>query len=136
MKRLISSLVLGVVAAACLSGCSRVPEILWGATAGSGLYGACGWTQDEKQSEALAVSPEFNERLARQFPPGSDEQRLMGTLTAVGFRSIGTCDDDKSIRILRYEGRVVLAMTADVYCRADSHGKILWTKGFVEYEGL
>jgi hypothetical protein len=138
-KRFTPSLVLGLAAVAWLCGCSsNVPEILRGATSVGGSGDVCPHSRyPGLQGGPLGLSPEFNERLAKQFPPGSDEQRMLGTLTAVGFRSVGTCDEDKSIRILRFDGHGVLVdVTAVLYWKADSRGKILWTKGFVYYTSL
>jgi hypothetical protein len=141
MGRFTPSLVLGLAAVAWLCGCgsNNIPEILRGATDPGGSGTVCPHARlPQLQRSPLGLSPEFNERLARQFPPGSDEQKLVGTLTAVGFQSIGTCEEDKSIRILRFDRRddVFPGVTAWVYWKDDSRGKILWTKGFVAYTSL
>ena len=59
-------------------------------------------------------------------------------MAAAGFRSIGRCDQDESIRIFRFDkrGSGIVDVTAVVYWKADSQGKILWTKGFVAYTSL
>jgi hypothetical protein len=135
-----TTLVLGLAATAawcCGCGSNDIPEILQGATAGGGYWGACPRTP-EQQRHPLALSPEFNARLASRFPPGSSEQTLVGALAATGFRSIGTCDQDESIRIFRFDkrGSGIVDVTAVVYWKTDSQGKILWTKGFVAYTSL
>jgi hypothetical protein len=133
------TLVLSLAAMAWFSGCGSndTPEILQGVTASGGYWGACPRTP-EQQRLPLALSPEFNARLASRFPPGSSEQTLVGALAAMRFRSMGRCDEDESIRIFRFDKRRggIVDVTAAVYWKADSQGKILWTKGFVAYTSL
>jgi hypothetical protein len=114
----------------------RIPEIVRGATAGGGHWGACPASQivhppDMKE----AISPEFNARLARKFPPGSSEQILIQTLKTEGFGPPRECDFDPSVKWseFRSNGNEVVAQA---YWKSDSKGALLWTKGFVGYTFL
>jgi hypothetical protein len=129
---------LGAYALALLVGCSSgIPEILQGVTAGGGYWGACPRPHEE-QDRPLAISPELNARLSSRFPPGTAETTLTNALAGMGFRPSGSCDEDRTIRSLRFDkrGSGLVDVTAVVYWQADSQGKILWTKGFVAYTSL
>ena len=106
MRRFSPTLALGLAATAWICGCSShdIPEVPQGVTAGGGYWGACPRAPEEEKYP-LAPSPEFNTRLTTRFPPGSSEQRLVDSLAASGFRSVGTCDQDRSIRIFRLDRR-------------------------------
>ena len=121
----------------CSFGSNGVPDILQGVTAAGGHWGAC--PRDvAAQGSPLAVSPEFDARLASRFPPGSSEKRLTSALDQMGFKSIGSCEDDRTVRISRYDkrGSGLVDVTAVVYWQADSESTIRWTKGFVAYTSL
>jgi hypothetical protein len=125
----------GAMAAAVLSGCGseRIPAILRGVSAGGGYWGACP-RRPENQSSPLAVSPEFNGRLASRFPPGTAASALVSALTAEGFKAAGSCETDSSISILSFNDKDAIPnVTAQVYWQADSTGRITWTMGFVAY---
>jgi len=114
----------------------RVPEIVRGATARGGWVGICPdpryWHPPETEE---AISPEFNARLAKRFPPGSSEQVLIDTLKAEGFGAPQECDFDRTIKFIefRLNGNEVVALA---YWKAESTKKIVWTKGLVEYTFL
>jgi hypothetical protein len=127
-----------IVSAAVLSGCGseRIPEILRGVSAGGGYWGACP-RRIENESSPLALSPEFDARLASRFPPGTADSVLVSGLTAEGFKSAGSCESDPSIRILAFvDKNTTPEVTAQVYWQADLTGRIAWTKGFVAYTFL
>jgi hypothetical protein len=129
-------LLLGL-ATACSS--SKIPEILRGVSAGGGYWGACP-RPDWASKSPLAISPEFNDRLATRFPPGSPESRLIEDLSREGFVMMGACESAPTIRIMTFKaegiGLVVSEIGASAYWQADANGKIVWTKGFVAYTGL
>jgi hypothetical protein len=131
-------LFLGATSPAVLSGCGskKIPEILRGVSAGGGYWGACP-RRVENESSPLAVSPEFNARLASKFPPGTADGALVSGLTAEGFKPAGSCESDPSIRILAFEDKNTIPnVTAQVYWHSDLTGRITWTKGFVAYTFL
>ena len=127
-----------LLAAACITatfGCSDgTPEILQGVSAGGGLWGACPG-MPFAQNHPSAISPELNARLASRFPPGTPEKVLVNALLRMGFKTAGSCKDDGTIHILRFDeqGSGFVKTKADVYWQASAEGKILWTKGFVRY---
>jgi hypothetical protein len=129
---------------ACSSNRSIVPPILQGATAQGGWWGACPpSTQTETDSmkamRQLALSPEFNERLRNDFPPGSPAQTLVDSLLNQGFRYAGYCKSDQSIKLTTFyakgSGILPYATIAEAYWQTDGD-RIVWTKGFVSYSGL
>lgn len=77
-------------------------------------------------------------RLSSRFPPGTAETTLANALAGMGFRPSGSCDEDRTIRSVRFDkrGSGLVDVTAVAYWQADSQGKILWTKGFVAYTSL
>jgi len=123
---------------ACAS--DKVPEILRGVSAGGGYWGACPSPQWAPKQDELAISPEFNDRLATRYPPGSAEIRLLEDLTREGFKDSGHCESEPAIRIMAFHadgiGLLVSAITAQAYWQSDAQGRIVWTKGFVAYTGL
>jgi hypothetical protein len=128
-------LLICVEAVAGLLGCGsdNIPEILRGVSAGGGYWGACPRDRDFESSPA-ALSPEFNARLERRYPPGSPDTVLVSELTAAGFKSAGACKSDPNIRILAFDDKVTIPnVVAEVYWQADSNGRMTWTKGFVRY---
>lgn len=135
--RWVAVLVLGVSACS-----SNVPELLRGASAGGGYWGACPPPKEigARTSLSLALSPEFNSRLAAEFPPGSAEKDLIATLRHQGFQPAGTCPTDARIKIWGFHaegsGFSGPAITAQAYWQADSQDRVVWTKGFVAYTGL
>lgn len=88
----------------------------------------------------LAVSPEVEQRLRDQFPPGSDDQRLISSLTAQGFSLVKPCETDQTIQRASFfqKGTGILPydIFASVYWKIDDQRHIIWTKGFVSYSGL
>ena len=124
-----------VGSAGALYGCGsgRTPEILRGVSAGGGYWGACPRNQDFESSPA-ALSPEFNARLERRYPPGSPDTIFVSELTAAGFKSAGVCNSDPNINILAFDDKVTIPnVVAEVYWQSDSNGRMAWTKGFVRY---
>jgi len=125
---------------AVLSGCgsNNIPEILQGASAVGGYWGACPRSLDDEKRYPQGLSPEFNARLAKKFPQGSADKALVSELAADGFRPAGSCEADPSIKFLVFDskGRGAPNVSATVYWQADLSGRITWTKGFVAYTFL
>jgi hypothetical protein len=135
-----------------LSGClessastTPLPPLLQKATAGSGWSSACP-SRNEKEQKMIettgqfAVSPEVEQRLRDQFPPGSNESRLIAALTTQGFKQEAPCETDQTIQRASFfrKGTGILPydIGATVYWKIDEQGRIVWTKGFVAYGGL
>ena len=81
----------------------------------------------------LALSPELNVRLMKEFPPGSPASRLNKELVREGFRLDAPCDEDKSIHTASYlqEHYVLYQLQSSVYWKFDRQNKLIWTMGFV-----
>jgi hypothetical protein len=131
-------LVLGL--AAMTTGCGSPPEILRNVTAGGGYWGSCPPDRhpDRPNMGPIALSPEFNSRLKTRFPPGTPQEKLVSTLEAQGFKSVGPCSADATIQIWTYSGPSggIFDITGTAYWQTDAQGKILWTEGFVAFDGL
>jgi len=120
------------------------PAILLSVTAG-GLPSCLGLTETEARARdpkyrPFRVSPEFNERLMQEFPPGTTEDRLVTSLVGQGFGGVSPCEADSSIRSVEFNqhggGMAVFRIGATVFWKVDSANTIIWTKGFVIYYGL
>jgi hypothetical protein len=122
-----------------------VPPILRGVTARGGWWGACPPMSDSEAESRrimreLAISLEFDSRLASAFPPGSPQTALIDSLVGQGFVLSGECKADSTIRIASFHangrGFIAYATNAQAYWQVDTDGRIVWTKGFVSYTGL
>lgn len=91
-------------------------------------------------ASGLAVSPEVDRRLRDEFPPGSNDDRLVAVLKAQGFKFVAACETDQTIRRASFfqkgTGLVPYDVDANVYWKIDGQRRIVWTKGFVAYSGL
>jgi hypothetical protein len=84
-----------------------------------------------------AASPVLNQRLAEEFPMGTNEYTLVAGLTKIGFGPIKECEKDSSIREAYYFSHNGLSDTqAKVYWRVDAHNKLMWIRGYISYSGL
>jgi hypothetical protein len=129
-----------IALAAIVCGCGSAPEILRNVSAAGGYWGGCPPDRHPGPRDVgpLALSPEFNARLVTRFPAGTPQERLISTLSSQGFKSVGPCPADATIKILTYSGPSggIFDMTATAFWQTDAQGKILWTEGFVEFNGL
>jgi len=121
------------------------PPLLVNVTAGSGWWGACPpATNTEAQmiqtSGKLALSPELDQRLLNEFPPRSNESRIIEALIKQGFEMLPPCKTDQAIHragSMQHEGGgLTYRIRADVFWKVDQSNAIVWTKGFVAYDGL
>jgi hypothetical protein len=87
-----------------------------------------------------AGATEFDERLSTMFPRGSDSSQLGEALRKMNFMIEGTCETDASIKFARFDqaglGNYLFPLTAIVYWKVDSQGKVVWTKGSISFTGL
>ena len=96
----------------------------------------------EVAREGLADAPELDRRLKAEFPPGTAEIELVTNLQKIGFRPTGSCKDDGTIHIARYDQPpqpdvfLFFTMTATIYWKIDENDKVVWSKGFVVYNAL
>jgi len=92
------------------------------------------------KGSGIAISPELDARLKQQFPPGTSEQALVNALMSQGFKRVGSCHTDASIQQASFSkpgtGILPYDIGADVYWKHDDRGRIVWTKGLVQYSGL
>jgi hypothetical protein len=85
-----------------------------------------------------AMSPELNQKLAAQFPPGSSAVSLVRTLTAQGFKLTGPCQTDSTIHRAGFGGPTsgsIFEPRAEIYWKTEGD-TVAWTKGFVMFVGL
>ncbi len=93
------------------------------------------------QKYGLAISPDLQQRLEQQFPPGTSEDALAHALHEQGFSAVGApCKNEPSIHASGFqqyaEGVLSHPMTASVFWKVDEAGKIQWIKGSVAFTGL
>ena len=112
-----------------------LPPLLAGVKAGSGTFGDCPHT-----AEQAGGSVELNRRLTAQFPPGSDQAKLSGSLAQQGFELLGACKSDPQVQIAVFRqqpgGGFSFDMTAIVFWQADAAGTIQWARGDVIFTGV
>ena len=87
-----------------------------------------------------ALSPELTQRLTRQFPEGSDANRLVQTLKEQGFDFHSPCKGLPAIHLseFRQSGGQLFGpypIWAQVVWEQDDAGRIMWTKGTVAFTG-
>jgi hypothetical protein len=136
MRRLLVLVVLAALSIWAVAACrDQLPPLVRGTTAVGGRGDACPHQDDH---EVLALSPELNQRLRDEFPPGSREDRLIATLIEQGFTIDSgrgddqACKNDKSVHGADfYRVLWIGTKSAVVYWKTDQHGNLLWTKGFV-----
>lgn len=73
------------------------------------------------------------QRLSVAYPAGSDPETLRAALLADGFKMLAPCTNEPSIQHASFQQ---LGMAATVAWKLSPAGKIEWTKGFVDYDGL
>ena len=113
------------------------PALLRGVGAGGGYVSACPPLRPDAK---LALSPELNIRLLREFPPGTAEAHLLGELVKMGFSQPRACEGDPTTRsaFFKQHGGSLNhpAMAARVFWKVDDSGALVWTKGFAAFEGV
>lgn len=149
-KRLLEAcLVIGLTTftSGCLNPTPPLPPLLKNVSGTGGWWGACPpMTENEahlKDGAPLALSPELGRRLMQLFPPGTNERRLVENISAQGFKTMGPCQGDNSIRsasFIQKDGGILafptLPITAEVFWKVDQESNVVWTKGFVRFTGL
>ena len=111
-----------------MSSPSPLPPLLKGRLTG-GIADGC------SHGHILAgVSPEFNQRLAEQFPAGTRTEQLVRTLDEQGFH-LEPCTRDPTIWQATFCGQSGWRSgpRAHVYWKSDSAGRITWAGGYVFY---
>lgn len=88
-----------------------------------------------------ALSPELTERLAHQFPTGSDAGQLERSLLSQGFRVIrAPCPTAPAIHLAEFRqtggGFFAYPIFAQVAWEQNDAGRLVWTKGSVTFTGL
>jgi hypothetical protein len=127
-----------------IGGCTQValPPLLRNVSSGGGSTDVCP-TEGGDVSNSLAMigsasSPELDQRLQREFPPGSGEGGLVNVLIEQRFVVQATpCGTDSSIHlaIFRQTKGLFFPTMATVWWKVDQQNNIVWTEGFVFYDG-
>jgi hypothetical protein len=117
-----------------------LPPLLRNLPATRGYVSACPLPPDLARLGMIpADASEFNARLARMFPTGLPEARMVETLSTLKFEILHACEFDSSIRTARFDqhgfGPYMFPLWAGVYWKVDLDGNIEWTKGFIAYTG-
>jgi hypothetical protein len=116
------------------------PALLEHVSGASGWFGGCPPLSKQEAAErtAEALSPELNQKLAAQFPPGSSADSLIRTLTAQGFKLTGSCQNDSTIHRAGFRGPTrgsIFETQAEIYWKTEGD-TLVWIKGFVMFSGL
>jgi hypothetical protein len=118
------------------------PPLLEHVTGASGWFGGCPPRNEQEAAGRAAMgealSPELNQKLAAQFPPGSSADSLVRTLSEQGFKLAEACQNDSTIRRAWFQGPMrgaIFETRAEIYWRTEGDA-LVWTKGFVMFIGL
>ncbi len=118
------------------------PPLLEHVTAVSGWFGGCPPRNVQEAAERArtgeALSPELNQKLALQFPPGSSADSLAKALSKQGFAPGEACENDPTIRRATFRGPIrgsIFDINAEIYWKAEGD-TLVWTKGFVFFIAL
>jgi hypothetical protein len=118
------------------------PPLLQHVTAAGGWSGGCPPRNNQEAAMRAklgeALSPELNRKLAEQFPPGSPAAALARTLTEQRFEPGASCQNDLTIHSAVFSGPTrgaIFNIHAVVYWKTDNE-TLVWTKGFVAFDGL
>jgi hypothetical protein len=115
------------------------PALLQHVSGASGWFGGCPPGSNEPpRMGGEALSPELNQKLTAQFPPGSSADALVRTLTAQGFKPTGTCETDSTIHRAGFGGPTrgsIFETHAEIYWKTEGD-TVIWTKEFVMFMGL
>ncbi|WP_296738659.1 hypothetical protein [Mesorhizobium sp.] len=134
-------LILWLACCAAITSCGQdVPPLLQGVSARGGWYGGCPRPASASK-EKPALSPELDQRLRVQFPPGTPASKLSTTLVNQGFTIGSPCKEDTSIKVANYiqkeDGILLLTRTeSSVFWKVHEQENIVWTQGFVMFIGL
>lgn len=127
-----------------LAGCSAspaTPPLLEGVTSQGGWWSnGCPEKEGAQPRTSEALSPELTARLRREFPSGTPAATLEMSLRRQGFGQIRECDGEPSVRTATFRERggglfQLYSTFAVVAWKQDETGKILWTKGHVDFTG-
>jgi hypothetical protein len=113
-----------------------LPPLLVGARAGFGNWSGC--------EGGDGVSPDLEQRLREQFPPGSSDAPLVAALERQGFATPSFCGPYSTARYACYLGLkdsttgkpIPNDVSACVYWKVDDANRIIWTHGYLHFLSL
>jgi hypothetical protein len=118
------------------------PLMLRHVTAGGGSTDICPPRDEQaarwRRGSPEALSSELDQRLAQQFPPGSQGPMLFQSPMAQGFEQLPACETDSSIHKAMYKGPAAFLadILAVVYWKTNDDNAIVWTKGVASLDSL
>lgn len=119
-----------------------LPPLAMGASTTGGSNSLCEPGSGPGSTPATAShSSEINQRLVRDFPPGSPAVLLRRSLVRQGFKLDGSCSPDRSVQLAEFrqrEGNGITAMPAfvTVYWKEDGAARLVWATGDIAFTGL
>lgn len=137
----------GIVAFVATGACSEavsppLPSLAIGATTTGGSNSLCRPDYEQGSTPATAShSPEINQKLNRDFPPGSPAILLRRSLVRQGFQMHGPCSPDRSISVATFRQRGGNGITSfpvfvSAYWKEDGGGRLVWASGDIAWTGL
>jgi hypothetical protein len=119
------------VIAPLLAGC--LPPLIRGAQAVGGNVPSCPRSGLVSDVDFQHGNPDLGQRLLAKHPDGSKASALVIDLRRQGFELQGACPTDASVRWAMHRSWLG---QANVYWKTDPAENLIWTRGYVEWDGL
>jgi hypothetical protein len=111
---------------------AATPPILRGTTSRGESNNGC---PADLPPDKIGISPDFSQRLAREFPPGTPSKVIETELARQGF-VISPCPYEADVKAARVTVTGFGTLTGVAYWKVDRNDKVVWTVGFSEISGL
>ncbi len=113
---------------------AATPPILRGTTSRGEWNNGCPADQPRRPDE-IEMSPDFSQRLAAEFPPGTPSKVIETKLARQGF-AISHCPYEADVMAAKVTVTGIGTLTGTAYWKVDRNDKVVWTIGFSEISGL
>ena len=122
-----------IVTLTALGACYHQPPLIEDATIDNNPISVCPTLTSESRARS-GLSPVFDGRLRRGFPPGTPETKLVAVLNSQGFQSQPSCTNEPSIHSAQWgQGGDRMPMVAVAAWKVDDHSRIVWTRGYLAH---
>ncbi len=113
---------------------AATPPILRGTTSRGEWNNGCPADRPRPPDE-IEISPDFSQRLAAEFPPGTPSKSIQTELARQGF-AISHCPYEADVMAAKVTVTGIGTLTGKAYWKVDRNDKVLWTVGFSDISGL